>query len=151
MWTASDRAWMSVALQEADAAQASGEVPVGCVIVSAAAGAVGARELVRGRNETVASFNATRHAELVAISALSAEARRQRLRGGASAAAADGEDGGDSGSSAPLAEAAPETSLIVPARSYAELLRLLSDVEDLVEITFTPTKNQLQFKLGDTM
>jgi DNA polymerase-3 subunit beta len=52
---------------------------------------------------------------------------------------------------APLAEAAPETSLIVPARSYAELLRLLSDVEDLVEITFTPTKNQLQFKLGDTM
>ena len=52
---------------------------------------------------------------------------------------------------APLAETAPETSLIVPARSYAELLRLLSDVDDLVEITFTSSKNQLQFKLGDTM
>jgi DNA polymerase-3 subunit beta len=41
--------------------------------------------------------------------------------------------------------------MIVPARSYAELLRLLSDVDDLVEITYTATKNQLQFKLGDTM
>jgi DNA polymerase-3 subunit beta len=52
---------------------------------------------------------------------------------------------------AALAEAAPETSIIVPARAYAELLRLLSDVDDLVEITLTPAKNQLQFKLGDTM
>ena len=37
-----------------------------------------------------------------------------------------------------LAEAAPETSVIVPARAYAELLRLLSDVDELVEITLTP-------------
>ena len=51
---------------------------------------------------------------------------------------------------APLAEAAAETSVVVPARTYAELLRLLSDTDELVEITLTPSKNQLQFKLGDT-
>ena len=51
---------------------------------------------------------------------------------------------------APLAEAAAETSVVVPARTYAELLRLLSDIDELVEITLTPSKNQLQFKLGDT-
>ena len=52
---------------------------------------------------------------------------------------------------APLAESAAETNVIVPARAYAELLRLLSDVDELVEITLTPSKNQLQFKLGDTI
>ena len=51
---------------------------------------------------------------------------------------------------ASLAEAAAETNVVVPARTYAELLRLLSDIDELVEITLTPSKNQLQFKLGDT-
>ena len=52
---------------------------------------------------------------------------------------------------AALAEAAPETSVIVPARAYAELVRLLGDVDGLVELTLTPGKNQLQFKIGDTL
>ena len=50
-----------------------------------------------------------------------------------------------------LSEGAPETTIIVPARAYAELLRILSDVDDAVEITLTPAKNQVQFKVGDTM
>ena len=49
---------------------------------------------------------------------------------------------------ASLAEAAAETNVVVPARTYAELLRLLSDIDELVEITLTPSKNQLQFKIG---
>lgn len=52
---------------------------------------------------------------------------------------------------AALSEGAPETTMIVPARAYAELLRILSDVDDAVEITLTPAKNQVQFKIGDTM
>jgi tRNA(Arg) A34 adenosine deaminase TadA len=59
---ASDVELMGAALCEAEAALAVNEVPVGCVFVHARDGIIG-----RGHNNTVASCNATRHAELEAI------------------------------------------------------------------------------------
>ena len=53
---------MELALQEAAAALAANEVPVGCVFVHPSAGIIG-----RGHNNTVASCNGTRHAEMEAI------------------------------------------------------------------------------------
>ena len=57
-----DAALMDLALSEAAAALEAGEVPVGCVFAHPARGVIG-----RGRNNTVASRNGTRHAELEAI------------------------------------------------------------------------------------
>jgi tRNA-specific adenosine deaminase 2 len=57
-----DAAMMGHALREAEAALATSEVPVGCVFVHNSRGVIG-----RGHNYTVASCNATRHAELEAI------------------------------------------------------------------------------------
>ena len=51
-----------MALVEAEAALSKHEVPVGCVFIHSVHGAIG-----RGHNNTVASCNATRHAELEAI------------------------------------------------------------------------------------
>ena len=56
---------MGLALHEATAALKAGEVPVGCVFVHPVVGVIG-----RGHNNTVASCNATRHAELEAIDAM---------------------------------------------------------------------------------
>ena len=53
---------MGLALAEAEAALEAREVPVGCVFVHVDDGVIG-----RGHNNTVASCNATRHAELEAI------------------------------------------------------------------------------------
>ncbi|MGH2357791.1 MAG: DNA polymerase III subunit beta, partial [Candidatus Limnocylindria bacterium] len=39
----------------------------------------------------------------------------------------------------------PEISVVVPARSYAELMRILPDGEAPVEITVTPNKSQVLF------
>ncbi len=39
----------------------------------------------------------------------------------------------------------PEMSIVVPARSYAELMRILPDAEATVEITITPNKSQVLF------
>jgi DNA polymerase III subunit beta len=39
----------------------------------------------------------------------------------------------------------PETSVVVPARSYAELMRILPDSEQAIEITITPNKSQVLF------
>ena len=36
-------------------------------------------------------------------------------------------------------------SIVVPARSYAELMRILPDAEDPIEITVTPNKSQVLF------
>ena len=64
--TAEDaHAHMGVALAEAAAALDAGEVPVGCAFVHPRDGLVG-----RGHNNTVASCNGTRHAELEAIDAM---------------------------------------------------------------------------------
>mmetsp|Transcript_55830 Transcript_55830/g.121579 ORF Transcript_55830/g.121579 Transcript_55830/m.121579 type:complete len:237 (-) Transcript_55830:102-812(-) len=54
--------FMRSALQEAEAALAAQEVPVGCVFVHPVEGIIG-----RGHNNTVAECNGTRHAELEAI------------------------------------------------------------------------------------
>eukprot|EP01039_Chlorochromonas_danica_P006401 gene6401-7056_t len=55
--------FMSKALDQAELALQCGEVPVGCVFVDSNLQTI----LARGHNQTNASMNATRHAELVSI------------------------------------------------------------------------------------
>jgi tRNA(adenine34) deaminase len=70
-----DEAWMRLALDEAEDAAEAGEVPVGAVIVREG-------EVVsRAGNASVASADATAHAELLAIQAASAVIGDQRLAG----------------------------------------------------------------------
>ena len=48
--------------------------------------------------------------------------------------------------SLPLAKpVSPEMTIVVPARSYAELMRILPDAEAPIEITVTPNKSQVLF------
>ena len=68
--TSSDDERMGIALQEAEAALHAKEVPVGCVFVHPKHGLIG-----RGHNNTVASCNGTRHAELEAIDRMLREGR----------------------------------------------------------------------------
>jgi tRNA(adenine34) deaminase len=70
---------MTVALAEADAAAAAGEVPVGCVIVGA-----DELELGRGRNGREGLADPTAHAEMIAIRAAAVRQGDWRL-GGATA------------------------------------------------------------------
>ena len=72
----SDDVWMRVALEEADAAAAIGEVPVGCVLVDAAGG-----ELARGHNLRESAQDPTAHAEMIAIRAAAAKLGTFRLEG----------------------------------------------------------------------
>jgi tRNA(adenine34) deaminase len=65
---------MRVALGEADAAAAEGEVPVGCVVVG-----VDGEELGRGRNGREALADPTAHAEMIAIRAAASRAGGWRL------------------------------------------------------------------------
>ena len=58
--------FMQMALEEARAAQARGEVPVGCVIVREA------QVIARAGNRTLADKDPTAHAELLAIREASA-------------------------------------------------------------------------------
>ena len=67
---------MALALGEADAAAAKGEVPVGCVLVDAEG-----NELARGHNLRESLADATAHAEMVAIRAASAHLASWRLDG----------------------------------------------------------------------
>jgi tRNA(adenine34) deaminase len=64
---------MDMALEEARAAQARGEVPVGCVIVR------GSEVIVRAGNRTVADRDPTAHAELLALRAAAATIGSERL------------------------------------------------------------------------
>src|SRR5437763_275848 len=64
---------MRVALAEADAAAAAGEVPVGCVIVANGV------ELARGRNLRETNHDPTAHAEMIALRGATAERRSWRL------------------------------------------------------------------------
>jgi tRNA(adenine34) deaminase len=68
--------WMTAALAEADAAAASGEVPVGCVIVGA-----DGTELGRGRNGRETQGDPTAHAEMIAIRAAAQNHGNWRLDG----------------------------------------------------------------------
>src|SRR4029077_8878836 len=67
--------FMAIALDEARAAGARGEVPVGCVIVRD--GAV----IARAGNRTLADRDPTAHAEIVAIRAAAASLGSERLEG----------------------------------------------------------------------
>jgi tRNA(adenine34) deaminase len=65
--------FMSIALEEARAAGARGEVPVGCVLVRK--GAV----IARAGNRTISDKDPTAHAELLAIRAAAAALGSERL------------------------------------------------------------------------
>jgi tRNA(adenine34) deaminase len=64
---------MGLALQEAEAAGAEGEVPVGCVVVC------GDRVAGRGHNRTEALQDPTAHAEILALGAASTALQSWRL------------------------------------------------------------------------
>ncbi len=42
----------------------------------------------------------------------------------------------------------PEMTIVVPARSYSELMRILPDAEESIEITVTPNKSQVLFHVN---
>jgi tRNA(adenine34) deaminase len=65
--------YMDLALAEARAAAAAGEVPVGCVVVRD--GTV----VARGRNRTLADRDPTAHAEMLALRAAAAAIGSERL------------------------------------------------------------------------
>ena len=65
--------FMQIAIEEARAAAARGEVPVGCAIVR------GGTVIARAGNRTIADRDPTAHAELVAIRAASAALGSERL------------------------------------------------------------------------
>ena len=72
-----ETSFMSLALAEAEAAAARGEVPVGAVLVDGASGAV----LAAAGNETEARADPTAHAEMLVIRAAAAGAGAARLVG----------------------------------------------------------------------
>jgi DNA polymerase III subunit beta len=47
----------------------------------------------------------------------------------------------------PVLDTVEDTSLVVPARSYSELMRVLSDSDDPLEIMLAPSKSQILFHL----
>src|SRR5437016_2833577 len=68
---------MRLALDEAQAALATEDVPIGCVLVDDATGVV----LARGRNVREALQDPTGHAEVVALRAAAGVRKRWRLDG----------------------------------------------------------------------
>jgi tRNA(adenine34) deaminase len=73
--TASDEAYMRMALEEARAAAGLGEVPVGAVIV------LGERVVARVANRTITDCDPTAHAEIVALRAAARAVGNYRLLG----------------------------------------------------------------------
>jgi tRNA(adenine34) deaminase len=67
--------FMSIALEEARAAGARGEVPVGCVIEA------DGQVIARAGNRTIADKDPTAHAEILAIRAAAAALGSERLAG----------------------------------------------------------------------
>ena len=61
MFSSSDSSFMSLAIQEAEKAFASNEVPVGAIIVQED------KIIGKGRNRVIANKNVTSHAEIEAI------------------------------------------------------------------------------------
>jgi DNA polymerase-3 subunit beta len=49
----------------------------------------------------------------------------------------------------PIIDAVEDTSLVVPARSYAELMRVLTDTDDPVDIMLASSKSQVLFHAND--
>jgi DNA polymerase III subunit beta len=50
----------------------------------------------------------------------------------------------------PLLQSVEDTSVVVPARSYLELLRVLTDTDGEVEIVLAPARSQIIFRLEGT-
>lgn len=71
-----DAAWMAVALEEAEAAGAAGDVPVGAVVVGP-----DATELGRGRNRREVDADPTAHAEILALREAARRLGSWRLEG----------------------------------------------------------------------
>ncbi len=65
--------WMRVALEEADAASVSGEVPIGAIVV------VGDRIVGRGHNRSIGLSDPTGHAEVMALRDAGTRAKNYRL------------------------------------------------------------------------
>ena len=65
--------WMRVALEEADAASISGEIPIGAVVVA------GDRIIGRGRNRSIGLSDPTAHAEVMALRDAGARIGNYRL------------------------------------------------------------------------
>src|SRR5262249_58395339 len=70
-----DEHWMSIALDEARAAAAAGDVPVGAVIV------IGDRIVGRGRNRREVDGDPTAHAEVVALREAARALQQWRVEG----------------------------------------------------------------------
>ena len=70
-----DTHWMRLALAEAEAARADGEVPVGAIVVK------DGRVIATGRNAPVADHDPTAHAEIVALRAAAQALGNYRLEG----------------------------------------------------------------------
>lgn len=70
-----DERFMRMAIAEARAAEAAGDVPVGCVIVK------DGRVVGRGRNQRELLQDPTAHAEVLAVTAAAAEVGSWRLEG----------------------------------------------------------------------
>jgi tRNA(adenine34) deaminase len=68
-----DEHWMSIALEEAQAAAAAGDVPVGAVIV------LDDRIVSRGRNRREVDGDPTAHAEIVALREAARELKQWRV------------------------------------------------------------------------
>src|SRR5690348_6534311 len=66
---------MRMALEEADAAERAGEVPIGCVIV------LNDRVIARAANRTITDCDPTAHAEMVALRAAAKALGNYRLAG----------------------------------------------------------------------
>lgn len=73
--TATDEDWMRLALAEASAAQAEGEVPVGAVVV------LDGNEIGRGHNRTLQDRDPSAHAEVVALRDAARRLGNHRLTG----------------------------------------------------------------------
>jgi tRNA(adenine34) deaminase len=76
MSPSADADWMKLALAEADAAESTGDIPVGCVLVS--------RDgvlMARGRNGREKTNDPTAHAEIVALRSASERVGTWRLDG----------------------------------------------------------------------
>jgi len=74
-WADEDRERMRVAIAEGQAAAATGEVPVGAVVIA------GGRIVGRGHNRTVAAADPSGHAEIVALREAASAIGNHRLVG----------------------------------------------------------------------
>jgi tRNA(adenine34) deaminase len=70
-----DEHWMSIALDEARAAAAAGDVPVGAVVV------IGDRIIGRGRNRREVDRDPTAHAEIIALREAAQVLQQWRVEG----------------------------------------------------------------------